>query len=310
MYKYLLKHPELFQYAIGVKFDQFNELKPKFSRALRKAETLKAYSKTRLRDVGGGRKAALKGDFEKLFFILLYYKTYPTFRFASCIFEFDKRNVQLWKDFLAPVLFSALGYELKLKKRLHRINSFERWILEYPELKEFLVDATERAIQRPKGTPTKPNLQQEYYSGKKKYHTVKNQIIVSPLSRRILAVSDTTKGTIHDKKLFDQDPLFDYIPENSTAMADLGYQGTENRNLRLKIVLPQKKRPGEELTEEEKLNNKTISQIRVRVEHPISYLKHFNILSQKFRGRVTNQQNLDLPFKTISAIYNFTRPPD
>lgn len=310
MYKYLLKHPELFQYAIGIKFNQFNQLLDKFSSSLRQAEYAKAWKKKRLREVGGGRKATLKGDVEKLFFILLYYKVYPTFRFASCIFEFDKRNIQLWKDFLAPVLFNTLGYELSLKKRLHRINSFEAWILEYPELKEFLVDATERQICRPKGTETKPDLQKEYYSGKKKHHTVKNQIIVSPGSKKILAVSDTAQGTIHDKKLFDQDPLFDYVPENSTAMGDLGYQGTEDRNFRLKIILPQKKPPGKQLTESEKANNKAISQIRVRVEHPISYLKHFNILSQRFRGRVTNQQNLDLPIKTISAIYNFSRPPN
>lgn len=235
----------------------------------------------------------------------MYYKAYPTFRFASCIFEFDKRNIQLWVRFLAPVLFSALGYELTLKKRLHRINSFEKWILEYPQLKEFLVDCTERLICRPKDN----KVQEEYYSGKKKHHSVKNQIIVPPQTRRILAISDTVKGTLHDKKLFDQDSLFDYLPENSTAMADLGYLGTDNRNPRLKIILPQKKPPGKELTESEKQSNKVISQIRVRVEHPISYLKHFNILSQKFRGRVTNQQNLDLPIRTIAAIYNFTRPP-
>lgn len=306
MYKYLLKHPELFQYAVGIKFDQFNQLMPEFTSVLRQVEYAKAWKKKRLREVGGGRKATLKDDFEKLFFILLYYKVYPTFRFASCIFEFDKRNIQLWKDFLAPVLNSCLGYELKLKKRFHRINSFERWILEYPELKQFIVDATERAIYRPKDNKT----QKEYYSGKKKHHSVKNQIIVSPDTKKILAVSDTVKGTVHDKKLFDQDPLFDYVPENSVAMGDLGYQGTENRNFRLKIILPQKKPPGKELTEGEKRNNKNISQIRVRVEHPISYLKHFNILSQKFRGRVSNQQNLDLPFKIISAIYNFTRPPN
>jgi len=306
MYRYLLKHHELFQYAVGIKFNQFNELLPKFTAALRKAENVKSYSKARLREVGGGRKATLKGDSEKLFFVLLYYKAYPTFRFASCIFEFDKRNIQLWKEFLAPVLFQTLGYELTLKKRFHRINSFERWILEYPQLKEFLVDATERRICRPKHN----KVQEEYYSGKKKHHSVKNQIIVSPQTRRILAISDTVKGIVHDKKLFDQDPLFDYVPENSTAMADLGYLGTEDRNPRLKIILPQKKPPGKELTESEKANNKAISQIRVRVEHPISYLKHFNILSQKFRGRVTNQQNLDLPIKTIAAIYNFTRPPN
>ncbi len=305
MYQYLLKHPELFQYACGIKYTQFVDLLPKFSIALRQSEYKKAYLKERLRDIGGGRKATLKTDTEKLFFILLYYKAYPTFRFAQVLFEFDKRNIQLWKEYLAPVLFLSLGYELTLKIRLHRINSFESWIQEYPELKSFIVDCTERQVQRPKDAKT----QTEHYSGKKKHHTVKNQILVSPHTRKVLTVSDTTPGTIHDKKLFDTDPLFGYVPENSLMLADLGYQGTENSNPRLKVLLPKKKPPGGELTESEKQNNKAISQIRVRVEHPFSYLKHFNILSQRFRGRVTNQQNLDLPIKTIAAIYNFTRPP-
>lgn len=70
----------------------------------RKAENIKAYSKKRLREVGGGRKATLKTGSDKLFFILFYYKTYPTFRFASFLYEPDKRNVQLWVRFLAPLL--------------------------------------------------------------------------------------------------------------------------------------------------------------------------------------------------------------
>jgi hypothetical protein len=306
MYKYLLKHPELFQYAIGIKFNQFNQLLPKFSSALRQVEYTKAWKKKRLREVGGGRKATLKGDFEKLFFVLLYYKVYPTFRFASCIFEFDKRNIQLWKNFLAPVLFNTLGYEISLKRKLHRINSFEAWILEYPELKEFLVDATERYIQRPKDN----QLQQFYYSGKKKQHTIKNQLFVDPKSKKILHVSDSVEGKRADKRLFEDDPTTLYLPENSLGMADKAYLKADDVNPNLSMIIPKKKPPGGELTEAEKANNKAISQIRVRVEHPISYLKHFNILSQRFRGRVTNQQNLDLPIKTISAIYNFTRPPN
>jgi len=302
--EYLLKHPELFQYVIGINYNQFLILLPKFSLALRKAENIKAYSKKRQREVGGGRKATLSDDNQKLFFILFYYKTYPTFRFAQVLYGLDKRNIQLWKKFLASVLFSALGYELSLKTR-KKISGFNLWLEEYPELYQFIVDCTERAIQRPKDN----KIQEEYYSGKKKRHSVKNQIIVSPVTKRILAVSATQKGTIHDKKLFEEDPLLLHLPEHSTGMGDLGYQGTEELNPHLKMILPQKKPPGQNLTDSQKANNKAISGIRVRVEHPLSYLKHFGILYQKFRGRIQNQQNLDLPIKTIACIYNFTRPP-
>jgi hypothetical protein len=306
---YLLKHPDLFQYAIGIKFSQFNALLPKFSLGLRAAEHKKAYLKPRLRDIGGGRKATLKTDLDKLFFILFYYKVYPTFRFTQILYGFDKKNVLVWKEFLAPVLFSALGYELSLKVRKHRINSFESWIEEYPQLLEFIVDCTERTIQRPKDNPEEGIFQKDYYSGKKKHHTIKNQIIVSPQTKQILNVSNTVRGTIHDKKLFDSDPAILRAPPGSIGMGDLGYAGVDKSVPHIKMVIPQKKPKGQELTESEKQNNKAISQIRVRVEHPFSYLKHFNILSNRYRGRVKNQQNLDLPIKTIAEIYNFTRPP-
>src|SRR3990167_11246388 len=302
--EYLLKHPELFQYVIGIKFSEFQQFLPKFSKALRLAETKKAYNRKRLREVGGGRKAKLADDYQKLFFILFYYKTYPTFRFAQTIYQLDKRNIQLWVKFLAPVLFSTLGYELSLKTR-RKISSYHLWLEEYPELEQFIVDCTERSIQRPKDNQTQTN----HYSGKKKHHTVKNQIFVSPKTNRILTVSDTVPGTIHDKKLFEQDSHLLYLPERAMGMGDLGYLGTDDLSPRLKMILPQKKPPNRELTDSQKQNNKAISQIRVRIEHPFSYLKHFNILSQKYRGRVTNQQNLDLPFKTIACIYNFTRVP-
>lgn len=302
-HQYLLKHPELFQYVIGINFNQFNDLLPKFSSSLRAAENKRAYLKKRVREVGGGRKATLIDDTHKLFFILLYYKVYPTFRFAQVLFGIDKRNIQLWVKRLSPVLFGALGYELSLRRRLHRINSYEAWIEEYPELKEFLVDCTERAIQRPKDD----SLQEEYYSGKKKHHSVKNQILVSPRNKRILAVSNTYSGRVHDKRVFDTDPTILRAPPDTLALGDSAYIGVDI-NPHIKMVTPQKKPPGGELTDQEKANNTAISSIRVRVEHPFSYLKHFNILSQRFRGRLTNQ-NIDLPFRTIAAIYNFTRGP-
>lgn len=306
IYQYLLKHPELFQYAIGIPYSKFIELLPKFSRALRSAEDEKAWKGKRIRLPGGGRKPTLKTDKEKLFFILLYYKAYPTFRFAQALFGFDKRNIQLWIRFLAPVLFEALGYELALRKRFSRTNSFAVWIEEYPQLKEFLVDATERLIQRPKDNKT----QEFYYSGKKKQHTVKNQLIVHPHNKRILSVSSSVEGKRADKKLFEDDPVSLMFPKDAVGMADKAYLRADQVSPYLRMIIPKKKPPGRELTQEEKATNKAISSIRVRVEHPISYLKHFNILSQRFRGRVQNRENIDLPIKTIAAIYNFTRPPN
>lgn len=298
IYEYLLKHRELFQYAIGITAAQFYTLLPKFSAALRKAEHKKAWQRKRRREPGGGRKATLKSDAEKLLFILWYYKIYPTFRFAQVEFQFDKRNIQLWVWFLEAALFEALGYELALPKR--KIRNHGEWLEVCPELSDFLVDATERQIQRPKDTKQ----QKHYYSGKKKHHTVKNQLFVSPITKKILAVSQTVEGKRHDKKLFLEDSTYTSIPPDAKGKADKAYIGIDHPFLTWTI--PKKKPRGGDLSEEEVETNRKISSGRIYVEHPNAYMKHFNILAHRFRSR---PEKADLPFRTIAAIYNFTRPP-
>src|SRR5579859_7436980 len=107
-YSYLLKHKELFQYVIWITYEQFQELLLLFTSALFMSEMRKKMNWRQIRAPGGGRKSTLKTPEEKLFFILLYYKVYPTFRFAQVIFGFDKRNIQLWVRRLEKTLFSAL----------------------------------------------------------------------------------------------------------------------------------------------------------------------------------------------------------
>ncbi len=211
-YLYIITHKELFPSVIGITFRQFEKLLYKFSAVLRVAEHQKAYAKKRLRAVGGGRKSKLGTDRQKLFFILFYYKVYPTFRFAQAVFMLDKKNIQQWKEFLESVLFQALGYELELPER--QINGLTGLLTICPDLKEFIVDATERPIQRPKDN----TLQRTYYSGKKKRHTVKNQLVVHPRNTRILTVSLTVEGKRHDKKLLETDPTLLRAPPNAYGL--------------------------------------------------------------------------------------------
>lgn len=295
---YLTKHPELFPSVIGITRTQFRSLLYRFSFALHTAEDVRAYSKKRLRKPGGGRKPVLATDAAKLFFILFYYKVYPTFRLAQAIFGLDKRNVLSWKIFLEGVLVSALGRQLDLPKR--RINTMHGLLEVCPGLSSCIVDATERQIRRPKD----PTDQTRFYSGKKKRHTVKNQLVVDPTTRRILAVSKTVEGKRHDKKLLEDDAILSWVPPKATILGDSGYQGAGSVAPWARFVTPSKKAHGKKRSESEKETNRALSSVRVRVEHAISYLKHFNILSQTFRGRILHAHQ---PFMNIACLYNFTR---
>jgi len=278
---YLLKHSDLFPAVVGMSSENFNKLLPLFDKRYRQSQYHKLW----------------RWDRERLLFILFYYKAYPTFRLAQIIFEVDKETIHRWKVFLEEVLWLTLGYELNLPKR--KIRTMAGMLEICPDLSEFIIDATERSVQRPKKN------QEFYYSGKKKKHTIKNQIIVHPHTKRILAVSQTVEGKRHDKQLCRDDGTVLRAEPGATCLADLGYVGLQELSSQLKVILPIKKTYKKELPEMDKLTNQTISLIRVRVEHVIGALKHFDILADRYRGRLPSA---DLPFRNIAAIYNFTRP--
>lgn len=294
---YLLKHPDLFPAVVGMSYKNFSKLLALFDLQYHQCQYHRLWRQDRLRAMGAGRRPVLRTSSERLLFILFYYKTYPTFRLAQILFGVDKETIHRWKIFLEEVLWLTLGQELTLPKR--RIRTVAGMLEVCPDLSEFIIDATERTIQRPGRN------QQFYYSGKKKRHTVKNQIIIHPHTKRILGISKTIEGKRHDKQLCEDDALILRAPPGARGLADLGYQGLGDLSSHFKVILPYKKPYRGELTKGQKETNRVISSVRVRVEHVIGALKHFDILSERYRGRLSS---VDLPFRNIAAIYNFTRP--
>lgn len=297
-YSYLLTKEHLFQQVLGIKYSQFRKLLPKFSRVLREKEYQRIPSDKRIRIPGGGRKSKLGEDEGKLFFILFYYRHYPTLRLAELLFELSNSNICHWIHFLSQALWEVLGYQLKLPEVKARLGKFNQLITVCPQLKEFISDGTERPFKRPKDKDD----QKKYYSGKKKRHTIKNQVTIHPRSKRILDISDTVEGKMHDKTLMEKSGILLKAPPGSKGMGDSGYEGLRKDYPWIKFITPIKKNPGKERTEGEKQINKVISSIRVKVEHVIGKLKINKILTDKFRG---NLKFADLAFKNCACLYNF-----
>ncbi|MBG9503964.1 hypothetical protein ABE44_34420, partial [Bacillus thuringiensis] len=65
--------------------------------------------------------------------------------------------------------------------------------------------------------------QKDYYSGKKKYHTIKKQIILNQKTKEILCIAQG-KGHIHDFRLF-KESMGQAIHRKIMLLADSGYQG-------------------------------------------------------------------------------------
>ncbi len=297
----LLPKPHIFPCVLGITHKQFLRLLPEFSKQLRIYERVRYVSELeRKRPYGAGRRATLSTDEEKLFFILFYYKTYPTLYLAEYLFGIDHTNVVRWKGFLEVVLQRTVNYQLALPSMSMRMKTIDQLIDVCPQIVECIVDATERPIRRPKN----PRDETKYFSGKKKDHTVKNQILINPRSNRILHISRTCEGKKHDKRVFEEEDIWLKAPPGTEILGDGGYTGIDKLSPYIKLIQPFKRFTGCKLTESQKLTNKTLSSIRSKVENVFAYMKHFNILRHDFRN---NLRRVHIPFETIACIYNFTR---
>ncbi len=196
-----------------------------------------------------------------------------------------------WIHRLSGLLNAALGYEMQLPER--RAANVESVLSRCPSL-EFIIDGTERPINRPKDKEK----QKSDYSGKKKGHTVKNNIITER-GGKVVYLSRTCEGKRHDKKLADDENY--RFPSGSKLLQDTGFQGYRPDGVT--VIQPKKKPRGGELSQDEKIVNRAISKLRVEVEHQIGGIKRCQILVQKFRNRVENF--VDEVMETACGLHNF-----
>ncbi|MEL6856477.1 MAG: transposase family protein [Cyanobacteria bacterium J06607_13] len=245
----------------------------------------------RKRAYGAGRKEHLKSTEDKLLFILVYFRVYPTQEVQGYLFGMSQAQANEWVHRLTGLLNEALGEKQHLPER--RPARLEAVLQKCPSL-EFMIDGTERPINRPKDKEK----QKQYYSGKKKGHSVKNNVITER-GGRVVYLSGTCEGKKHDKKLADEE---DYrFPAGSKLLQDTGFQGYSPPGAT--IVQPKKKPRKAELSEVDKLINRGISSLRVEVEHQIGGIKRCQIVVQTFRNRVENF--VDEVMETACGLHNF-----
>lgn len=250
--------------------------------------------KPRKRKIGAGRKARLSQTREKLFYILFYFKCYPTFDLASVLFDFDRSQAYRWVRRLQPILEKTLGEKQVLP--LRQLKSIDEFIEHFPLVEKVIVDGTERPICRPKDRAK----QKENYSGKKKRHTSKNLAAVSK-EKKILVLSPSTKGKTHDKKIHDHEDIIGGIPDSIPVLGDLGFQGVQKQYIN--IHLPHKKPKGEELTPLQKQENRELAQERVLCENAFAGVKRYRAVADIYRNRVS--QFDDKLMLTSCGLWNF-----
>jgi len=79
-------------------------------------------------------------------------------------------------------------------------------------------------------------------------------------------------------------PEVEWFKEKCVRL-DLGYLGFDKIYECLQVVLPEKRKKGQSLSDETKAENKQKSQERIFVEHSIGGFKRYRILSDRLRTK-------------------------
>jgi hypothetical protein len=138
------------------------------------------------------KSALLQGTGQKLFFLLVYLKNNPLQTFQGATFGVSQPKVSK----ITPVLLTIFDEALKKMNLMPcRDGELLQSLLRTHPQKVFTYDGMERGIQR----NTDIDAQKEDYSGKKKTHKIKNNLLCDD-SEYVHYLSPTVNGTVHDKK--------------------------------------------------------------------------------------------------------------
>jgi hypothetical protein len=288
-YKSLSKHPLTFLRLTGLKVNEFNNI-VKIIKPIYKRERLK-----RVKD-NTGRISNIKTIEDKLICLFIYYRCYISYLFLGYLFNLHESNICRLFKILEPIV----------AKRIHieKDKTLTKEIVE-----QLIIDATEQPIQRPKNRKK----QKQYYSGKKKRHTIKKQVIIDSKNGKIKQISKDYKGKKHDFSIFKDKENLKKLSLNNTnliILADSGYQGIDKYKNHTEIPIKRHKIKDNNgniitktgLTEKEKEHNHNLSSKRIKVENKIRELKIFKILSDIYRNFTKKH---DLRFNIIAGLVNY-----
>src|SRR3972149_4341610 len=293
-FEQLKNKPQMLSCLSGLSLAAFMALLPAFEAAYEMdwAQRDQQRATPRQRGHGAGQKGALPRIEDKLVFILFYFRMYPVQMAQGFFFGMGQPQANEWIHRLSPILKQALGYEMQLPARAPK--AIQQVLSACPGL-QFIIDGTERPIRRPKDR----DRQQQNYSGKKKRHTRKNNVISDKRTRKIKGLSPTVEGKRHDKKLADDQHWT--FPPGSKLWKDAGFQGYEPSAVQ--TFQPTKKPKGRALSPEERLTNTAISKDRIGVEHSLGGVKVFRIVQDVFRN--LRQDFDDLVMEIACGLHNF-----
>lgn len=314
-YAQLQRKPRVLRCLSGLASKDFAVLLKRFVPAWDDAEQQRRSRPDRRHAIGAGHPYTLREAADKLLLVLTILRQGLTYELAGVLLGLDTSNARKLFLRLLPVLEAAADPQLKsfleAAQKLRRelgagpTGTWEALLARCPELREVAIDSTEQPCQR----PGKKRPRQTYYSGKRRRHTLKAQIVASAAGR-VLAVSDSYPGRTHDLELYHRERLHERLPPPTKQFLDLGYFGLDHDHPDRDIRLPHKRKSpgrkrghkGPELTRGQKQANGLRRRRRVIVENRLAEIKSYRLCAEIWRSR---RQRHNAAFRAAVALTNF-----
>jgi hypothetical protein len=261
---------EEFLRDVGITHDQFLHVRDQIL-------TLMAAERKRWPMKRRGKPSSQLTVEDKLLLTLTYLRHYATFQHLGQQFGISESSAYTMYDRYRQLLLTLL-----------RVPGQKAFMAS--GLTAILLDVTEQPIARP------VHHQRDDYSGKKKRHTIKTQLIVGLFSLHIVAVA-CGLGRSHDFTLFKQTRA-PRAPQIEIS-ADSGYQGIAD--LHRNSMLPIKKPKGRELTSDERADNRALARVRIAIEHVNRRCKIFRIVKDTYRGK---HKHFGLTWNLVAGLVN------
>ena len=271
-YKSIQKlNPRAFKRRFGVRRKTFKKM----------VKTLKEWEYLN-KKTQSGAKSRLRIE-EKVLVTLEYWREYRTYFHIGTSWGVSESTICRIVHGIESKLIKSGIFRLPGKKALLKAG------LSKPEI--VVMDVTETPIERPK------RQQKKFYSGKKKRHTLKSQLIINQETGEIICTF-FGQGSCHDFALFKNSGIH-FHPETQ-GLCDSGYQGIKQYHSN--SYTPRKKPRKRELSSLEKDYNRVLSKSRIVIEHVNRRLKIFHIFGDRYRNR---RRRYGLRCNLLAAIYNY-----
>lgn len=290
-YQPLHQHETVFKALTGLRVAEFDQLVVDLLPEYEQAEQQRLSRPDRQRAIGGGPNFELDSR-DQMLLTVIWLRKYPTQAVLGYLFGVSDTTAGRISKRILPLLEAAGRATMRMpdpgRKKRRQLSDL---LSDTPEL-AVIIDTFEQRVQRHKD----PKKADEYFSGKKKDHTLKSQVAVDEWTGQFVDVADSVPGPTADIKVLDQSDLLNRLPKEVGGLGDLAYLGIDKLHPHGLAAAPRRKPRGQPRPAEDRAYNRAFSQRRIIVEHSIGRLRRYEAITQ------TDQHHRQLHTERVVAI--------